>query len=202
MSNGGVWVLASGNRGKLAELSALLQGHGLELKLQQELGIDSPEETAGTFLENALLKARHACRESGLPAIADDSGLVVDALGGAPGVYSARYAGESCSDADNVRKLLSELDGVAPERRTARFHCTVVAVLGYDDPMPLVAQGHWEGRIALAPLGNSGFGYDPVFVEPTSGLTAAQLGAAQKNALSHRARALVRLRVELGLVGH
>ncbi|MDH3289305.1 MAG: RdgB/HAM1 family non-canonical purine NTP pyrophosphatase [Betaproteobacteria bacterium] len=198
MSSTHAWVLASGNRGKLAEFEALLRDTGLDLQLQGDLGIESAEETAGTFLENALLKARHASRLSGLPAIADDSGLVVDALDGAPGVRSARFAGQSCSDADNVAALLAALDGVPEERRTARFHCTIVALRRDDDPMPLVAQGQWEGLIATIAKGQGGFGYDPVFIEPTSGLTAAQLKADVKNRLSHRAQALVRLRTWLG----
>jgi XTP/dITP diphosphohydrolase len=183
-------VLASANSGKQRELAALLAPHGLELLLQSALGIASIEETGGTFLENALLKARHAARHSGLPALADDSGLEVDALGGAPGVYSARFAGAGASDADNNALLLSRLMGVAMPLRTARYRCVLALVRTAEDPRPLLAEGQWEGRIGLAPQGTGGFGYDPLFLPDERAGTAAQLAAADKNAISHRGRAL------------
>jgi len=183
-------VLASGNPGKLRELAALLAPLGHELISQTSLGIESPEETGTTFLANALLKARHAAGCSGLPALADDSGIEVDALDGRPGVYSARYAGEGASDLQNLEKLLLELRGVAAERRTARYRCVIVRVSGPGDPAPQVASGSWEGRILPAPRGAGGFGYDPVFLPQGLQCSAAELDAAQKNALSHRAQAL------------
>jgi XTP/dITP diphosphohydrolase len=185
------WVLATSNRGKAAELAALLAEAGLDLRVtaQSELGVEPPAETGSTFVENALLKARHAARVTGLPAIADDSGLVVEALGGAPGVRSARFAGEAADDRANVAKLLAEL--AAPQLdRSARFHCVLVALSTPDDPAPLIASGSWAGRIAAAPQGNGGFGYDPVFFDPALERTAAQLSAAEKNRVSHRGAAL------------
>ena len=184
------FVLASGNAGKAREISAVL-GDAVELVLQAELGIEPAEETGTTFTENALLKARHAAAASGLPALADDSGIEVDALDGAPGVYSARYAGPDASDRDNVSKLLREMDG--EQQRAARFRCVLALVRSADDPEPLLAEGRWEGSIAAAPAGAGGFGYDPVFVDAESGLTAAELTPAQKNARSHRGKALVAL---------
>jgi XTP/dITP diphosphohydrolase len=187
-------VLATDNPGKQRELAALLEPHGCELVRQGELGIQSAEETGETFEANALLKARHAARLSGLAALADDSGLEVDALEGRPGVRSARYAGSAASDADNLALLLEELSGVPIALRTARFRCVIVRVLTADDPQPLIASGTWDGYIALAPRGASGFGYDPVFIPGNPGAgegrTAAELGAAEKNASSHRAIAL------------
>jgi len=190
------WVIASGNRGKLAELTALLAAADLgplELVAQTDLGVPPADETAITFLENALAKARHAARHTGLPAIADDSGLAVAALGGAPGVRSARFAGAAANDRANVAKLLDALDGVPPGRRAARFHCVLVALEREDDPAPVVASGEWDGEIALRPAGVAGFGYDPVFLDPRLGKTAAELPAAVKNELSHRGQALRRL---------
>ena len=187
------WVLATSNRGKAAELAALLAGAGLDVELvtQSELGIASPPEDAATFIENALLKARHAARASGLPALADDYGVLVDALGGVPGVRSARYAGETADDAANNARLLAALAGVpAGPARAARFVCVVVALAHADDPAPLVAQGEWRGEIALAPAGDGGFGYDPVFFDPRLGATAASLPAEVKNCLSHRGAAM------------
>ena len=185
------WVLATGNRGKLDELTALFaeSGLGLTLVAQTELGVPAPEEPGITFVENALLKARHAARLTGLPAIADDSGLVVPALGGAPGVRSARFAGAAANDAANVAKLLSML-GAGTLDRHARFHCVLVALLGPEDPAPIVASGEWSGEIAPQPRGNQGFGYDPVFFDPYLGKTAAELEPAVKNRVSHRGRAL------------
>jgi guanylate kinase len=183
-------VLASGNAGKLKELRAILAPLGLELIAQSALGIDSPPETGSTFLENALIKARHAARQSGLPALADDSGIEVDALDGWPGVRSARFAGEGASDADNLHKLLAELHDVPMEFRQARYHCVIAFVRRHDDPEPIVAHGTWEGRIALEPRGSGGFGYDPIFLPADAHCTAAELDPTVKNEVSHRAQAL------------
>jgi XTP/dITP diphosphohydrolase len=189
-------VLASGNAGKAREIRAML-GDATEVVLQSELGVESVEETGTTFADNALLKARHAARVTGLPALADDSGLVVDALDGAPGVRSARYAGVDASDGDNNARLLRALDGVPADRRTARFVCVLAFVCDAEDPDPLLAEGTWEGRIADTPSGTNGFGYDPLFIDPESGVTSAQLDPATKNARSHRGKALVELRRRL-----
>jgi len=186
-------IAATGNAGKLAELRALLAPGGCEVVAQAALGVGEVEESGATFAENALLKARNACAHTGLAAIADDSGLEVDALHGAPGVYSARYAGAGASAADNIRKLLRELAEVAPPQRTARFRCELVYLRDAEDAAPLAGAGVWEGRIAAAPRGGNGFGYDPVFFLDEFGMTAAQLGAECKNRLSHRARALRQL---------
>jgi XTP/dITP diphosphohydrolase len=187
------WVLASANRGKLRELAALLEPHGVAVVPQAELGVPSPSEDARTFVENALIKARNAAKATGLPAIADDSGLCVDALGGDPGVRSARYAGPGADDGANVAELLERLAGVPEARRTARFHCVLVALTSPDDPAPLVACGEWAGRIAHAPSGSGGFGYDPVFFDPRLDATAAELPPEVKNRVSHRGQALARL---------
>ena len=186
-------VLASGNPGKLREFAALL-GPGWELVPQDRLGVAPVDETGTTFRENALLKARHAALATGLPALADDSGLEVDALGGAPGVYSARYAGPGASDAANNARLLAALADVPGPARTARYRCVLVLVAGPDDPAPLVAEGTWEGRIGFGPRGTGGFGYDPLFIDAASGLTGAELEPAAKNARSHRGQALGALR--------
>lgn len=183
-------VLASGNAGKLRELQTLLAPLSFQLVAQGELGIHPAAETGATFTENALLKARHAARHARLPALADDSGLEVDALGGRPGVWSARFAGEGASDQENLRLLLAELEGVPEGYRQARYQCVIVWVRSVGDQTPLVARGTWEGRIAPAPHGNGGFGYDPVFLPEGTGRTAAELTRAEKNAVSHRARAL------------
>ena len=190
-------VLASGNAGKLAELQALLADTGAQLLPQSQLGVVDIEETGLTFVENALLKARHAARVTGLPALADDSGLCVDALCGAPGLYSARYAGGHGDSAANIAKLLGELEGLEPQRRTAHFHAVIVLLRHADDPQPLVAEGLWPGLILDAPRGAGGFGYDPVFFDPGHGLSAAELDPALKNRISHRGRALDQLRVRL-----
>ena len=190
-------VLASGNPGKLAELRQLLEGGRHALRPQSELGVADVEETGLTFVENALLKARHAARETGLPALADDSGLCVDALGGAPGLYSARYAGVHGDAAGNIERLLRELEGVPDARRTARFHCVVVVLRHAEDPRPLVAEGSWSGQILRAPRGAGGFGYDPVFLDPENACSAAELDPAIKNAISHRGRALAALQQRL-----
>ncbi len=191
------WVLATSNRGKVVELEALLTAARLPIRVsaQSELGVAAPPETATTFVENALQKARHAARATGLPAIGDDSGLVVAALGGAPGVHSARFAGERADDAANVAKLL-ELLAPHTYARAARFHCVLVAIERADDSAPLVASGTWAGEIARAPSGSGGFGYDPVFFDPRLGLTAAELTRDEKNRVSHRGAALREL-VEL-----
>ena len=186
-------VLASSNPGKLAELRALLQPTGFRVVSQEAFGVDPPEEIGLTFVENALIKARVACTATGLPALADDSGVVVDALGGAPGVRSARYAGEDASDADNVTRLLEALEGVVPTERGAAFVCSIVYLRHASDPCPIVCEGLWRGHILDAPRGDGGFGYDPVFFIETLGRTAAELAPAEKNALSHRAQALGRL---------
>ena len=187
-------VLASSNRGKLAELQPMLADAGYELVTQGELGLPDAIEDGKTFVENALIKARHACRGSGLPALADDSGIVVDALDGAPGLLSARYAGAH-GDADgNNRKLLDELQGVPEDRRTARFVAVIVLLRHADDPLPLVAQGVWEGRVLTAPRGENGFGYDPLFFDPQLGRGAGELEPGLKNQVSHRAQALRALR--------
>jgi XTP/dITP diphosphohydrolase len=190
-------VLASANAGKLRELTALVAPLGVELITQASLGIESPPETCATFLDNALIKARHAARASGLAALADDSGIEVDALGGRPGVRSARFAGEGASDAQNLRKLLRELRSVPESQRTARYRCSVVFVRGPDDARPVVAQGIWEGRIVTGPRGSGGFGYDPVFVPTGLASTAAELAADVKNSLSHRGQALRSLVAQL-----
>ncbi|ACR67522.1 XTP/dITP diphosphatase [Edwardsiella ictaluri] len=186
-------VLATGNAGKVRELASLLTDFGLDIVAQSTLGIDGAEETGLTFIENAILKARHAARLSGLPAIADDSGLAVDALGGAPGIYSARYAGEDASDRTNMEKLLAALQDVPADQRQARFHCVLVYLRHADDPTPLVCHGVWEGEIADAPSGDGGFGYDPIFFVPAQGCTAAQLSREQKRTISHRGQALQQL---------
>jgi XTP/dITP diphosphohydrolase len=185
------WVLATGNRGKVAELQTLFSDSGLALTLvaQSELGVESPEETGLTFVENALIKARHAARSTGLPALADDSGLVVPALGGAPGVRSARFAGLGATDADNIAQLLAML-GKQPPPRAASFHCVLVALLAPDDPAPAIASGTWYGEIAEAAHGKGGFGYDPIFFDPALQRTAAELPGAVKNRVSHRGAAL------------
>ncbi|MBP2835257.1 MULTISPECIES: XTP/dITP diphosphatase [Dickeya] len=186
-------VLATGNAGKVRELAGLLADFGLDVVAQTTLGVDSAEETGLTFIENAILKARHAARATGLPAIADDSGLAVNALGGAPGIYSARYAGEDASDQQNLDKLLAVLDNVPDEQRQASFHCVLVYLRHADDPTPLVCHGSWQGVITRAPAGEGGFGYDPVFFVPQLGKTAAELSREEKNAHSHRGQALRQL---------
>lgn len=191
-------VIASGNRGKLAEFERLFGGHDIECITQGALGVDDVEETGLTFIENALLKARHASRVTGLPALADDSGLCVEALGGAPGLYSARYGGVHGDATRNIDKLLGELSGVPDEARTARFHCALVVLRHAEDPQPLVAEGSWEGRILHAAQGESGFGYDPVFLDPVHGCSAAELDPGLKNRISHRGQALAILRQRLG----
>jgi XTP/dITP diphosphohydrolase len=186
-------VLASANPGKLRELAALVAPAGYELVPQSALGIAPAAETGATFLENALLKARHAAAAARLPALADDSGIEVDALGGRPGVWSARFAHPGASDAENLARLLAELEGVPEPRRTARYRCVVVWVRTADDAAPLTGKGTWEGRIALTPRGSGGFGYDPAFIPEGERRTAAELSADEKNRVSHRAQALASL---------
>jgi len=183
-------VLASGNPGKLREFAELLAGTGFELVRQSELGIEPPPETGTTFIENALIKARNAAARTGLPAIADDSGIEVDALDGAPGVYSARYAGEEASDEANLAKLLTALQGVPPSHRTARYRCVVVFVEHADDPHPLVGEGAWEGSILDGRRGTGGFGYDPAFVSRGDTRTVAEMPTDEKHQLSHRGQAM------------
>ncbi|MFN7783012.1 MAG: RdgB/HAM1 family non-canonical purine NTP pyrophosphatase [Lysobacterales bacterium] len=186
-------ILASGNAGKLREFREILAPQGFELVAQGELGIPDPEETGLSFVENALLKARHASERSGLPALADDSGLCVDALGGAPGLYSARYAGAHGDHPANIAKLLAELANRDDSRRSA-FFISVIALIRHPlDPAPLIAEGRWHGHILHAPRGNGGFGYDPVFLDPDSGLSAAELEPAHKHRISHRGRAVAEL---------
>ena len=189
-------VLASGNAGKLVELRELL-GDGFELHPQSEFGVSDADETGLSFIENAILKARHAAHNTGLPALADDSGLCVDALHGAPGLYSARYAGTHGDAEANIEKLLGALAGTPEDARTARFVCVLALVHSADDPMPLVAEGIWEGRILHARAGANGFGYDPVFYSPAHGASAAELPADVKNRDSHRGLALAKLRARL-----
>jgi XTP/dITP diphosphohydrolase len=181
-------VLASNNRGKLAEFSRLLSPLGFDLKTQGELDIPEADEPHVTFVENALAKARHASRLSGLPALADDSGICVPALGGAPGVYSARYAGEPKSDAANNEKLVRDLSSHAD--KSAYYYCVLVFVRHADDPQPVIADGRWQGEVIATPRGQGGFGYDAHFLLPELGKTAAELSADEKNHLSHRGQAL------------
>ncbi|SEQ36404.1 XTP/dITP diphosphohydrolase [Rosenbergiella nectarea] len=186
-------VLATGNAGKVSELAELLRDFGLTITAQTELGVGSVEETGLTFIENALIKARHAARVTGLPAIADDSGLAVDALQGAPGIYSARYAGEAACDNDNLNKLLTAMQEVPDAQRQAAFHCVLVYLTHADDPTPIVCYGRWPGMIARQPSGQGGFGYDPIFYVPEQQKCAAEMSKAEKSALSHRGQALQQL---------
>jgi XTP/dITP diphosphohydrolase len=190
-------VLASGNRGKLAEFAALFADSGLEFVAQSGLGVDDIEETGLSFVENALLKARHAARVTGLPALADDSGLCVAVLDGAPGLYSARYAGRHGDHRANNAKLLRELDAVADAERSAFFICVLALLRHADDPAPLVAEARWHGRILHRPQGDGGFGYDPLFLPDGQSQSAAALDAAVKNRISHRGHALALLRDKL-----
>ncbi|EJF28947.1 MULTISPECIES: XTP/dITP diphosphatase [Enterobacteriaceae] len=183
-------VLATGNAGKVRELANLLADFGFDVVAQTELNVESVEETGLTFIENAILKARHAAKVTGLPALADDSGLAVDALGGAPGIYSARYAGGDASDRQNLDKLLEALNDVPDDKRQAQFHCVLVYMRHAEDPTPLVFHGSWPGVITHAPAGQGGFGYDPIFYVPSEGKTAAELTRDEKSAISHRGQAL------------
>ena len=190
-------VLASGNAGKLVELRELLGDSGLTLHAQSDFGVGDAEETGTTFIENALLKARHAARKTGRAALGDDSGLCVEALGGAPGLYSARYGGVH-GDADrNIARLLEEMRGIPRARRGASFYCVLVLLRGADDPQPLIAEGEWRGTILEAPRGTRGFGYDPVFFDPENACSAAELDPTVKSLVSHRGRALAALKQRL-----
>lgn len=186
-------VLASGNKGKLKEFGEVLAPLGFEVLPQSEFNVPEVDETGLTFVENALLKAREACRISGLPALADDSGIEVDALNGAPGIYSARFSGEGATDAENNTKLLAELNGLPKAERTARYWCVLVYLRHADDPTPIIAQGSWEGRVLDAPEGDGGFGYDPLFWLDELQATAASLAPEEKNKLSHRGKATLDL---------
>ncbi|MDX5333982.1 MAG: RdgB/HAM1 family non-canonical purine NTP pyrophosphatase [Gammaproteobacteria bacterium] len=183
-------VLATGNKGKLAELRQLLEGTGIQVLPQSDFGVPDAEETGLSFIENAILKARHAAAHTGLPAMADDSGIEVDALNGAPGIYSARYAGAHGDDAANNARLLAALEGLPAAERGARFYCAVAFLRHAEDPTPVIAEGSWEGRILESARGDGGFGYDPLFFDPTLERSAAELDPAEKNRVSHRARAL------------
>ena len=183
-------VIASNNKGKIAELAGWLAPLGITPIAQGELGVDEVGEPAVTFVENAILKARHAARATGLPALADDSGLAVDALGGQPGVRSARFAGENAPDQDNVNALLEAMAGIPDEQRGAQFHCVLVYLRHADDPTPVICHGRWSGSILRVPSGDGGFGYDPVFLAPEQGCSAAELSRTEKGRISHRGRAL------------
>jgi len=186
-------VLASGNAGKVREIGALLAGLDIEVAPQSDFNIDEAEETGLTFVENAIIKARHAAHHTGLPAIADDSGLEVDALKGAPGIYSSRFAGVDASSQDNVNKLLADLQEIPAAQRSARFQCVIVYMAHAADPTPVICQGRWEGQILFESHGTNGFGYDPIFYVPTHDCAAAALPAEVKNRLSHRGQALKQL---------
>ncbi|WP_252177971.1 XTP/dITP diphosphatase [Endozoicomonas sp. 4G] len=190
-------VLASGNQGKLIELQQMLSGLDFEVFPQSDFNVDSVEETGLTFVENALIKARHAAKLSGFAAIADDSGIEVDALNGQPGIYSARFAGEQATDKANNQKLLQSLNGLPKEQRTARFHSVLVYLRHAEDPTPLICHGRWEGYILDAPVGDQGFGYDPLFYVPDQDCAAAELSREQKNRISHRAKAMAQLLEQL-----
>ncbi len=190
-------VLATGNTGKLAELQAMLAPMGIEVLAQSEFNVPEAEETGLSFVENALIKARNAAIHTGLPAIADDSGLEVAALDGAPGIYSARYAGPSATDDENNQELLTNLAGLSAGERLARFVCTVVFLRHPQDPTPIICEGFWEGRILDAPRGSGGFGYDPLFLIPERNQTSAELPREVKNEISHRGRAMRLLKSRL-----
>ncbi|HDP88635.1 MAG TPA: RdgB/HAM1 family non-canonical purine NTP pyrophosphatase [Thioalkalivibrio sp.] len=190
-------VLATGNKGKLAELRHMLEGSAFQVLPQSDFGVPEAEETGLSFVENAILKARHAAAHTGLPAIADDSGIEVEALNGAPGIYSARYAGRHGDSRANNDKLLAALAGLPEGERGARFYCVMVFLRHAEDPTPVIAEGAWTGRILEAPRGEGGFGYDPLFFDPALGRSAAELDPAEKNRISHRARALAQLRARL-----
>jgi len=186
-------VLASNNAGKVREINQLLENIKIEIIEQNRFDIEEVDETGLTFVENAILKARNAALHSRLPAIADDSGIEVDYLNGAPGIRSARFAGDACDDGENNQKLLAALAGVPEQERTARFQCLMVYLRHAEDPTPIICQGTWEGRILISPQGENGFGYDPLFWVPTAGCSSAQLDPEEKNRLSHRGKALRQL---------
>lgn len=186
-------VLATGNKGKVAEITSVLSPFNINVVSQNQFNVNEADETGLTFVENAIIKARNAAQHTGLPALADDSGLEVDGLNGAPGIYSARFAGPNASDSDNVAKLLDNISQLEGEQRSARFQCVMVLMAHADDPTPLICQGTWEGIITLEPAGENGFGYDPVFWVPDHNCTAAQLASETKNSISHRGQALQQL---------
>jgi len=193
-------VLASSNQGKLREINEILVDSDIEIIPQSEFNVSDVEETGRSFVENALIKARHASAQSGLPAIADDSGFAIDALQGRPGIYSARYAGEGASDEENLWKLIKEIEALPENDRTARFICLVVYLRHTDDPTPVIAQGEWQGIAITEPRGENGFGYDPMFYLPESQCTSAELTSETKNKLSHRGQALRALVEKLKLI--
>lgn len=186
-------VLATGNQGKVREMADVLSDFGFDVVAQSEFNVSDVAETGTTFIENAIIKARHAAKETGLPAIADDSGLEVDALNGAPGVYSARYSGEGATDQQNIDKMLAAMDGIPAEKRTARFHCVLVLMKHENDPTPLICHGSWEGHITTEQQGENGFGYDPIFWVSEDNCSSAELEPARKKQLSHRGKALKKL---------
>jgi len=190
-------VLATGNHGKVSELQAVLNEFGIQIRAQSEFEVPEAEETGLTFVENALIKARNACQHTGLPAIADDSGLCVDALGGAPGIYSSRFAGPAASDSDNIDKLLADLSTVAEAERGAHFHCSLVYLQYAEDPDPVICTARWQGEIIHQRRGDNGFGYDPIFQIMGDTCTSAELPAEQKNRISHRGKALKMLLSQL-----
>ena len=190
-------VLASSNKGKLAEIAPIVQAFGFQAMPQSDFGFVDAEESGLTFVENALIKARHACRQTGLPALADDSGIIIDALNGAPGLISAHYAGVHGDSAGNIAKVLAELSQLENPVRTARFYCCMVLLKHADDPQPIIAEGIWHGEILPAPLGELGFGYDPIFWDPNFQQSAAQMPVALKNRISHRGQALAQLQLKL-----
>ena len=190
-------VLASNNAGKVLEINVMLAGHDLQVISQSEFSVPEIEETGLTFVENALLKARHAAQHTGLPAIADDSGIEISALQGHPGIYSARYAGVGASDEDNLDKLISEIKKLPEDHRQARFVCLMVFLRHAEDPVPLIAEGIWDGIAVTVPKGHNGFGYDPMFYVPTHNCTSAELPSAIKNRISHRGQALQKLVAQL-----
>jgi len=187
------WVLASANKGKIKELQDMLGGLGINITPQQDLGIEDAEETGLTFVENAILKARHAAEKSGLPAIADDSGLEVDYLKGAPGIYSARFSGEGATDRSNLDKLMAEMQHAPANQRSARYQAVIAVMRHADDPTPIICQGSWEGNIAFEEKGTEGFGYDPIFKPADADCHAAELEKSVKNAMSHRGKAIAQL---------
>jgi len=191
-------VLASGNRGKLKEFNEIFAPLQIDVMPQSDFAVQDADETGLSFVENAIIKARHAARVTGLPALSDDSGLEVDALNGAPGIYSARYAGAGCGDDENNRKLLQALEQVAPEQRSARFQCVLVFMRHAEDPTPLICQGSWEGMILDAPRGHNGFGYDPLFFVPELNCASAELTSEQKQKYSHRGKAVRQFIEQIG----
>jgi XTP/dITP diphosphohydrolase len=190
-------VLATGNKGKVKELAAMLSGLSIEVLPQSDFAVSEVAETGSTFIENAIIKARHAAKQTGLPAIADDSGLAVDALGGQPGVYSARYSGEQATDQSNIIKLLEVMAAIPKEKRHAKFLCVLVFMRHADDPTPIICQGEWLGEITTEQQGENGFGYDPVFWVKEQNCSSAQLSPEQKNTFSHRGKALKLLLAQL-----